>query len=312
MYIKKVEYLQHRYPLDRTISGMSLMEIESLIVGTPVIGKIDPFMAVIESDEGIVAYYKDENKRATAMDLRNEDPKTVNKILAHSVNKMAIMQMFCSQRGCYDYNEFIVNGSNFHFSNEILLIYDEGYRVTTEWISDVIGKSELRDIGGFLSGHLRSHRYFNITLTGLGMSKKARLMTEINTLINTLRSEYPHSRGSIQNTDIPRYLVDIMSISFYKLVDVIPIYDIHRTKGIMVEFTLTSSGLNGDTAVLGAQSYRFIFSKSKDGVFTIDGEKIKRPSESPTDKCAELVCNILANSMPRDNLKPKRNRAEEV
>lgn len=313
MYIKKLEFLQNRYPKEKSLPGIILSDQESISVGTPIIAKTDPFVAFTEDENGEAAYYKDTSTRTHAEELLKEDPKLVNKILARSITKMSALHLFCSIRGYCDYNELVINGFNFHFRSEIPLIHDEAHRLSASRISDVFGNPELRDIGGFLSDCFKSHRYLNVLLTGLGQSMKPQLLSEINKLINALKGEYPHSKGILQTAELPRHLIDVLSISFYKLSDVIPIYDIRRTKGVVLEFTITTSGLTGDNIIIGCQTYRFIFSKYKDGVFTIDGEQIIRPGEGQTERCSELICNTLAHSMPHDYaLKPKSKKVEEV
>jgi hypothetical protein len=313
MYIKKVEFFQNRYPQDRCLSGIVLTDMEGLAVGTPIIAKIDPFLAtVVDEETGMSSYYKDDKTRTTAEDLRRENPKIATNIIARSLSKISVLQLFCSMRGYYDYNEHVITGVNFYPRPELPLIYGSSSRHSVKWISEVVNKPALRDIDGFLSDCFKVNRYLNITLTGLGRSKKADLMGEINTLANALKSEYPHSKALLQTADLPRILVDVMSISFYSLVDVIPVYDVRRTKGVVLEFTLTSSAISADVIPTSCSTYRFIFSKHKDGVFSIDGEKISRPGESQTEKAIELVCSTLANSMPNDQaLKPKSKKVSE-
>jgi len=49
-----------------------------------------------------------------------------------------------------------------------------------------------------------------------------------------------------------------------------------------------------------SMTYRFLFAKYKENIFSIDGESIKRPCDIAVAQALTMLCKFLRKSVPRD------------
>ena len=91
----------------------------------------------------------------------------------------------------------------------------------------------------------------------------------------------------------------------------IAIFDSKKTSGIAAEIFLTNSTHN--TSQMSRDgvtvTYRFLFSKSRENLFSIDGETIKRQCDRNTKDVLSSVSSIISKEIPNDE-KLKNEKAK--
>ena len=86
--------------------------------------------------------------------------------------------------------------------------------------------------------------------------------------------------------------------------DVIPIFDFKRTNGVVVDVFLTNSTYTVEEMKRDGHSMtiRFVFSKSKDNIFMVDGEEIKHQINLEAfSGIKEVVMSELSKATPNDS-----------
>lgn len=240
----------------------------------------------------------------TAKDFYKMDRDMVNEILRAYKFKANALFLFNIDEGYKDYNTSKVMSYQIYFDGRPPLIYDEGHHVELERLGDVYSKQQLKDFPEIVNGLLRENRYLNYTFSGVAASNRKYLFEDINAMVNTLRGEYSFNVCFFQTMvrNHLRNLIDTVSISLYRLEDVIPIFDFKRSVGVAVEVFLTAStNTVSEVSVEGtASTHRFLFSSSKENVFSIDGEPISRPFDTNVESGLRRVYHILDHEVPND------------
>ena len=138
------------------------------------------------------------------------------------------------------------------------------------------------------------------------------MIEDTNVILNSLGKAYPYNLSSFQSIlDGIRNLIDVVSISFYRLTDVTAIFDSKRAIGMGVDIFLTNSLCTAKDMAKGGKNitYRFLFSTSNENIFSIDGEAIQRPSSCSTEAAMRYVHNIMNENVPNDEvLKRKKTK----
>jgi hypothetical protein len=119
-------------------------------------------------------------------------------------------------------------------------------------------------------------------------------------MVKMLRKSLPNNVCFYHNNGKCRSLIDTVSISFYKLSDVIAVFDTKRATGVCMEVFMTSSAVKNFTYPEKSMTWRFLFCKYRDNAFSIDGEKIQRPSDISTDDGFTYVERGLAGNTAND------------
>lgn len=151
---------------------------------------------------------------------------------------------------------------------------------------------------------LDKYRYVNYIVDGICASKVSAIYSDISMVTNSLSYTYPRNTCTYIRGGGSSTLLDTLSISFYKLSDVIPIFDKKCSDGIAIEILLTNALLTAEDIISNSNNYilvRFLFSKYNDNLFTIDGEKIKRPFQCTINESIEInIDGALTKYTPDD------------
>lgn len=244
-------------------------------------------------------------KKVSAKDLYEMGIVEANKILQSSV-KINTIFVFSLYK---DYRDFYVQGMHSHhvyFDGKKPLIFDEGRRFELERLADVHKKDELNNFSEMIRDSLRKNRYINYSFEGVATSNKKYMLEDINTIFNDLQRAFPKNFSffmSVLNNGTLRSLVDTVSISFYRMQDVIAIFDSKETSGMGVEIFLTNSNhrpIFMDEPEATA-TYRFLFSKSRENILTIDGELINRQNNRTTSDALSVAVSVISKNIPVDD-----------
>ena len=323
MYLKKAEYLKSIYPEEEYISAVTTGVINSnALVGTPCIAQVKPFrfnpsglsfdkMAFDSKGREYKKKPEAEQDATTAKDLCNMSLTESNDLIHKYINKLKVLFVFSASNNYNDFYTSTLNSRSIYLSGIKPIILDEGKRLSTARLSDVHSKQELNSFAEMTYNSLQDHRYINYTFTNVAKSNKKYMVEDINTIFNSLGVLYPYNLSSFQSVhDGIRSLIDVVSISFYRLIDVTAIFDSKRAVGMGVDVFLTNSMHTVKSMSNEGKSitYRFLFSAFSDNIFTIDGEAILRPSSTPVQSARNKMHSIISNNVPNDEVLKKRNR----
>jgi len=310
MHPKKIKYLVDAYGSKEKMSHAIITgKVYDLFVGTPVIVNMGDF-ALSES-----AYYKffdgqvelTKKTNIPALFSRNPNPAVVTECVHTSVGKTNVLIPFSFWNQNTDHNYMAMNTRSVYFTGESPILFDEGKQVTSASLSEVHSKDELKHFPDIVAEMLSKYRYVTYTLENIVQSNKKRMLGDIEAVFVSLRSKYKDHISFFQGDGHPvRIVIDSVVVSFYRMQDIIPIFDTKQGAGVVSEVTLTNSALNPADFIQKSITYRFIFSPSKENVFTIDGEKIMRPYDKPTVVALESMGDMIYKHAPYDN----RSRGE--
>lgn len=338
MYLKRVEYLKSLYPAEDLMSAIITIASNNTPVGTPCIVNIKPFPTdkprtgrrgfdLSGSSDLLIRVSQDGSRGSPkkappakapkkdlmyAKDLYEMDISKANELISSNVSKTNALFTFSTRNDYIDFHTKSVYGHQIYFNGLKPLILDDSKRFEPSRLSDIHNKSGLDNFAEMVYNLLRDNRYVNYTFTDVMESNKKYMMEDINLIFNSLKKTYPYHVSCFRSvSEGIRSLVDVISISFYRLSDIIAIFDFNNTIGIGVEIVMTNSLHDKKLSHKGDRSvtYRFLFSSSRENLFTIDGETLARPSDCPTDKIINKVHKIISEEVPYDKaLKSKKQR----
>lgn len=258
-----------------------------------------------------------EAKKSTAKDLyqiAKKDLRKANSTLSKSLSSINVVIPFSIWSDPVDYVVNVTNANRFHIDGSLPIIYDHGIHTELDRLSDVHNSSDVSNFPDLLADRLQSNRFINYTFSGVGTSNLKYMLEDINSFYSVLTKAYPNHISFFQypNNRV-KVITDIVSVSFYELGDVLPIFDSKRASGICMEVFITNSSIKGQdiTSKMKSATYRFVFSKSKENVFTIDGEAIRRPHDMSSSKAISLVRDTISKEVPND-AKIENNKSKVV
>lgn len=260
---------------------------------------------------------KGSKKKATcAKDLYKMDISKANDLIRNCVSKTNVLFAFSTHNDYIDYYTTSIYGHQIYFNGVKPIILDDGKRFELSRISDVHNKTDLNNFAEMTYNSLQDNRYINYTFTDVMESNKRYMMEDVNLIFGSLKEAYPHNISCFRTlSDGLRGLIDVVSISFYRLPDVVAVFDFNNMVGVGVEVLMTNSLYDAKAVSKGEQSvtHRFLFSSTRENLFTIDGESVARRSDSLTDKALGSVHKIIGEEVPYDKaLKGKKSKTKRV
>lgn len=341
MYLRKIEYLRSLFPADNCVSAITVAETSTgTPVGTPCTVNINPFAIskpvmsnprsakevrndYLTSGEQPYTYRTSRDrismpktKKAPARrtekicvnDLYKMSLAEANNMMRQYINKSNVLFAFGTNNNYIDFYTVNLHSQHIYFNGIKPLILDDGSRFELSRLSDAHSKGDLANFAEMVYSSLQDNRYVNYTFTGVAESNKVHMMEDINIIFNNLKNTYPHNIACFQTlSEGVRNLIDVISISFYRLPDVTAIFDINNSMGVGVEVLMTNSVHDATAISKEGRSivYRFLFSPSRENLFTIDGEIIVRKSDCKTDMIVSNIHKIIHNEIPHDKVSKK-------
>ncbi len=239
-----------------------------------------------------------------------------NLVISESLNELAALFLFSLWSDGADFYNPPIESSKFFFNGTKPLIFDSCKRVELERLADSHDNEEMKSFADSILEELKRYRYINYTFMGVAKSNKHSMLEDLDCIYRTMKAKFPHNICFFQyNMERMRALLDTVSISFYKMSDVIPVFDHRKGSGIGMEIFLTNSEAKGESLMSHQQSatYRFLFSQSKENIFTIDGEAVHRPSDRPASQCMGHIYNFISGEVPNDLvLKKKKDNMQTL
>ncbi len=348
MYIRKAEYLRKKFPEEHCLGGIITQRHNSMAIGTPCIVSLAPFYACgpnkwtatynIDDQKSGVDVVGDElefkdghygiNKNASmknkkevekapqlrAIDLyEKNDIEEVNQLLAENVAAIHALFIFGTRNGDADYCTCNIDTNSFHFTGAKPLLFDNELRIELANLEDIYDKKVGKSFYELITENLTKFRYVNYTYMDVGLSMQKDIFKDIDIMSSNFSRVCPEGICIYQyhKSDL-RILVDTVSISFYKLQDVMPIFDYRRSNGVVMEVFLANSKTPiKDLMCKGGRSaiYRFIFAKSKENIFTIDGEHVQRSHDISITEGMNMMKAMIKTCLADDTILKCREAA---
>jgi len=208
------------------------------------------------------------------------------------------------------------HGNVYYCINTKPLIRDTFKSSNIKMLSELIPDKNSSKLPDKISELLKKHRYLNYVISELCQSGMNTILTQLHQIVNILEKKYSNKICVYMGGQGYSTLIDTLSISFYRLTDVMPIFDSTHAVGVAMELLFTNSLLTGEEILKDNGNYlilRWLFAQYKDNLFTIDGERIHRNFEcSINDTIDDQVYNLLKRSTPDDTaLRTKLNQVDK-
>lgn len=300
MYSKKLEFFRKRYSRESLVSGMTTQKVNNIPAGSPSLGILDSDTPLLKSRASSKRGSSNTLKELLKI-IKEGDVVQINEALRQMVGKLNVLQLFSLENGMADYRSTILESSGFYYNQKPPLIYDVFSTVEMERLGD-----HIKDIGALplqIYDQLKKDRFINYTFRNITRSNSLGIREDLEDIVKALSKEYPNKISFFQHTgDGNRVLLDLMSVSFYRLDDVIPMFDYRKSEGMSMEVLLTNSELGIDNIIRSGRSliFRFLFTKHRENAFSIDGGPIKRPSDTIVKDATKYIYSLLERESPND------------
>jgi len=301
MYDKRLEYFRKDYfsKEDPLMSGISTAAMGHLLIGSPCIGFISGNECLKKPTHGenmiSLKDIADIIKKGDEVEIRS----TIDNHLSH------ILMLFLFNMGTTDlyFATPPIRINQFYYIHKPPLIYDTSSNSNlsiTGGLESYI--KDVEELPALIYEQLKSNRFINYTFHDIKKSNVSGIESNLRKIIKVFSKEYPSRLSYHKYSTVNRVLIDTMSISFYNLVDVIPIFDYKKAKGVGMDITLTNSEIKLNKIMMKGYSslFRFIFGKYRENIFTLDGAAIHRPHSQSVDSVIKYICELLKNECPRD------------
>jgi len=299
MYDKRLEYFRNMYKKELLISGISTVVIGPFPVGSPCIGSINSRDCLKRSPHnGSVASLKD-----IANIIEEGDEAKILSVVNNQLVNILMLFLFNMGTDDLDFATPFAQINHFYYIHKPPLIFDTSHNSNLSIIGGL--ESCIKDVQGLpalIYEQLKSSRFINYTFHDIKKSNVPDIENDLKTIIKVFSKEYSSRMSYHKHRTSNRVLIDTMSISFYNLADIIPIFDYKKARGVGIDITLTNSEVEPNKIMMKGHNllFRFIFGEYRENIFTLDGEAINRPYSQHVDEVVKYICKSLKNECPRD------------
>ena len=300
MYDKKLKYLRNGYKRSLLMSGISTTVVNYFPVGSPCIGIIDSRDCFKKSSPGNISRPSLEDMHKI---VEKRDEAKIRSLLNNHISNITLMFPFNMGTDGLDLVTAALKIDYFHYINKPPLIHDTSHNSNLSMGEGL--KSYIQDVQKLptlIYEQLKSNRFINYTFYDIKKSNVSDIESYLKAIIKVLSKEYPSKISYHKHNTRNRVLIDTMSISFYNLIDIIPIFDRKKSEGVGIDIMLTNSEVEPDRIMSEGYSllFRFIFGRYRENIFTLDGAAIQRPWSQPVNEIIERICSLLKSECPRD------------
>jgi len=290
MYIKKLEYLQQTFKQNYLYSGVILKSLHSLPIGTPCL--ID-----LSSKKDLGEKIKEKKARGS------DSVEEINNYFRSNSGSAVIIFLFNTYNDSPDFITTTTKLNKIYYIDDKPLIYDSYSSTVLKSLEDNLIDGNILEQ---LKSQLNDNRFVNYVFEDVKLSNVNNVISNIEKVIDILNKNYSNNTSFYQYVCTgSRVLIDTVSMSFYKIGDVIPVFNYKKLNGICMEIILTNSDLKGEALIRQnySMTYKFLFSKHKENTFSIDGELVTRPNEMSILHTMPLLYKLLKKSTPKDIVK---------
>lgn len=146
-------------------------------------------------------------------------------------------------------------------------------------------------------------RYVNFSMD-IVKAKRAAVLDGLSARIdNICGTFYSHHKVLYYKLIDRSFLLDVISVSFYKLNEIISIFNSTKSEGIVMEITLLNSMTDWHVMVNNGYYFttRIAFSKYKDNLFVVDGEMLNFAKGTSVSSVLDVITNEMQRNSPDDS-----------
>lgn len=288
MYIKKLEHFQQKFKQDSSYSAVIVRTIKSLPVGTPCIVGLNVPNRKKSTDKKYIGYIGDGDIKVKNYPKR--ESVFTNVLFLFNTHSGSPDAITCGE----------IKSPKICYTDDKPLIYDSYSSTFLE-----SSKDDIIDDSIFyqLKEQLNDNRFVNYVFEDVKSSNVNNVTSNINKIVKALVENYKNTISVYYYSfNDSRVLIDTVSLSFYKLKDVIPVFNYRKSEGICMEITMTNSDIKSEHIMRDGycMTYRFLFAKHKENIFYIDGEFIERPNDVSVQNALSSSYKLLTKSVPVD------------
>lgn len=177
--------------------------------------------------------------------------------------------------------------------------------------------SKIASIKDIIAKLQTEYRYINYSINTYS-SNASNILDTLNMFVKNLNNSFYNTRICISmKSPYKHALLDILSISFYRLPDVIPIFIPNKVDGVVMEIMLLNSITPWEDAINRNyfSSTKIVFSKYTDNVLVVDGEQLYKgrnnniASNATTEYVEEVLCRYTPNDTQINNINNKKEKS---
>jgi len=313
MHPKKLNRLKEIYKERDCIWGITTTNIGQPLVGSPCMAIIPPFTPLLNdfrcgpikiTDPEMKNMFNSTDRLISAQDLYKINTKMANSILSTSIGEVRVIIPFDMSNTNIDIVDKRINNKSFYFTGQKPIIFDS---CKLMFLENML-KSDIESLPDIVNESLKDFRFMTLVINKIGKSKVKELVDDIKNIIKIFKKQYPNNTCVLctNNNINTKFLITSLSITFYRLEDSISIFDSGNINGLGVEIVLANSYTSFENIGImrypSEDTYRFVFSKNKENVFVIDGEKIKRQNDLLISQGIEQLVMKLDTNAPNDSV----------
>lgn len=152
-------------------------------------------------------------------------------------------------------------------------------------------------------GTLRSERYVNLSANKLSSGSFKVVSQELKRIIGVLSTIFKYNSSVYAFTDCSRILIDTISISFYRLEDMMTVFSTNKNTGVGFELFAFNSieGQNG-TFLNSGHCYiaHMIFATDAEGITQVDGEQLERGYQEVPSGELSMFLDRAVRCLPKE------------
>lgn len=332
MYIEKLRYFQNRYKEEELLSGLITQSINGLPVGSPCLAFLFCAPRDTKTKSNILAAKKVISETQDLNDINDQLRGLIDNLrliflfnVATTISPDEATTVESTSSGPrlkvkinsmnLDHADFSGRAPQFYYTGKKPLIYDTHRFISLHEVDRIV--DNLKTFPDELNAALNSNRFLNYTYYDIKRSNVDEVIDNIGEIITSLSNSCPNSTSFYCHEEHKgrgsRVLVDVVSISFYKLADVVPIFNRKKLGGFCMEIFLTNSELK-EKAILEQDKFltvRFLFTKHRENVFSIDGEPVKRPYDRTIAHTTKVLFRFLKAEVPNDTIKNNKEKSKQ-
>lgn len=302
MYSKKLEHLQKTFEEKGLFSGIVIgRQSEYARMGSPCLIKMNiskdlPPSLMKEMDEII-----------------EKGPMVeINKDMSTKTNGVSVIFLFSMMNDINVYYMSPMRANRVHYIQKPPIIYDTFSTTELEKLEDY--KKYPKAFPSAVAEQLKTNRFINYTFRNIMRSTTPQMIKELENIIEMFSKEYPNKVACYHHNGIDnnRVLLDTVSLSFYSLIDMIPIFDYKRTEGVGIEILLTNSEIDSHNIHREGRSSvsRLLFAKYRENIFSIDGANLNA-NYFPVKDMMDYIFNSIKVHSPNDKIFRENKREKE-
>jgi len=275
------------------LSGMLTARIANMGIGTPCILDIDGMISNSSSGKELGKQILDVKPKEGYIDV-------INELISGNRSPCPSIVLFSERSGQHGY---IVTpqGPQVYCFDKKPFILDSGKIVDVKTAGGIVTQRTAKNFGNKILDNLKETRYITYVISDMCASKLEGFKKNMALMFKGLIEELPHNACIHTQGNASLTIIDTIAVSFYRLPDVIPIFDSKYIEGFALEMFFTNSTTLNSIPEGRSYAVRWLFSKEEDNVFSIDGEAIKRRTYNNTGaSLSDYVYKYIKNHLPND------------